>query len=118
MLAGGGSPPLQYLLEIRNFRGLQLKLELVCNQGDEFGIRGFPLGIADGIAEKSLECVQITTIPGYFDGVPDGPFHPAGRSLKGLGYLRVEHLGDGIGVPYGPPGIFQKKNDSLHCLFL
>ena len=34
----------------------------------------------------------------------DGPFHSAGGGLEGFCHLRVEHLGDGVGVPYGPPG--------------
>ena len=34
----------------------------------------------------------------------DGTLHPAGRGLECLGDLRVQYLGDGIGVPYGPPG--------------
>ena len=34
----------------------------------------------------------------------DGPFHPAGGGLEGLRHLGVQYLGDGIGVPYGPPG--------------
>ena len=34
----------------------------------------------------------------------DCPLHSAGCGLEGLGYLRVEDLGDGVGVPYGPPG--------------
>ena len=34
----------------------------------------------------------------------DGPLHSAGGGLEGFRHLRVEHLGDGIGVPYGPPG--------------
>ena len=32
--------------EIRNLAGLQLQGKLVSDQGDEFGIRGFSLGIA------------------------------------------------------------------------
>ena len=73
-----------------------MKLQFISNQGDEFGIRRFSLGIADGIAEKSLECVQVTSIPGDFDGMADGTLHTAGRGLKGLCHLGVEHLGDGI----------------------
>ena len=96
--------PVALQSEIGNLRRLQLKLELVRNKGDKFGIRGFSLGIADGIAEKSLQSIQIPSVPGDFDGVTDGPLHAAGGGLECLGHLRVQYLGDGIGVPYGPPG--------------
>ena len=89
--------------EIRNLAGLQLKLQFVSDKGDEFGICGFSLGVADGIAEKSLQSIQIASVPGNFDGMADGPFHPAGGGLESLRHLGVEYLGDGIGVPYGPP---------------
>ena len=91
-------------LEISHFAGLQLKLQFVCNQRDKFGIRRLSLGIADRIAEKSLQSIQVASVPGYFDGMSDGPFHSAGGGLECLGHLRVQYLGDGIGVPYGPPG--------------
>ena len=84
--------------EIGNFRRLQLKLQFVSDQGNEFGIRGFSLGIADSIAEKSLQRIQVATIPGHFDGVTDCTFHTAGGGLEGLGDLRVQYLGDGVGV--------------------
>ena len=99
--------------EIRYGAGLQLQLELIGDEGDEFAIRGFSLGIADGIAEKSLQSIQIATIPGHFNGVADGTLHPAGRGLEGLCHLGVQDLGDGIDhihVVYG--------DDLLDCLFL
>jgi hypothetical protein len=34
----------------------------------------------------------------------DGSFDSAGGGLESLCHLRVEYLGDGVGVPYGPPG--------------
>ena len=77
---------------------LELKLELVRNEGDEFRIGGLALGIADGVAEESLQGVQIPPVPGDFNGMADGSFHPAGCGAEVLGYLGVEHLGDGIGV--------------------
>ena len=40
--------------EIGNLRRLQLKLELVSDKGDEFGIGRFSLCIADCVAKKSL----------------------------------------------------------------
>ena len=82
--------------EIGNLRRLQLKLQFVSNQGNKFGIRGFSFGVADGIAEKSLQGIQVATIPGYFDGMTDGPFHPAGGSLECFRHLGVQYLGDGV----------------------
>ena len=82
--------------EIGNLGRLQLKLQFVSDKGDEFGIRGFTLGIADSIAEKSLQGIQIASVPGYFDGMADGPLHSAGGGLECLGDLRVQYLGDGI----------------------
>ena len=90
--------------EICYFRRLQLKLQFVSDKGDELAIRGFSLGIADGIAEKSLKGIQIAPIPGHFDGMPDSTLHAARRGLEGLRHLRVQYLRNGIGVPYGPPG--------------
>ena len=55
--------------EIGNLRRLQLKLQFIRNKRNKFGIRGFSLGIADGIAEKSVEGIQSATVPGYFDGM-------------------------------------------------
>ena len=85
-----------FILEIRNLRGFQLQLQFVCDQGNKFRIRGFSLGIADGIAEKSLQRIQIATIPGHFDGMADGPFHSTGGGLECFRHLGVQYLGDGI----------------------
>ena len=38
---------------------LELELEAVCDEGDELTVGGLALGIADGIAEKSLQGIQI-----------------------------------------------------------
>ena len=92
--------------EIGNLRRLQLKLQFVSDQGDKFGIRGFSLGIADGIAEKSLQSVQIPSVPGDFDGMSDGTLHAAGGGLECFRYLGVEHLGDGVGVLTARLGAF------------
>ena len=45
--------PIAAQSEIGNLRRLQLKLQFVSDQGDEFRIRGFSLGIADGSVKKS-----------------------------------------------------------------
>ena len=34
----------------------------------------------------------------------DGSFHSAGGGLECFCHLGVQYLGDGVGVPYGPPG--------------
>ena len=36
--------------------------------------------------------------------MPYGSFHTAGCGLEGFRHLGVQYLGDGVGVPYGPPG--------------
>ena len=95
-------------LKIGNLRRLQLKLQFISDKRDKFRIRGFSLGIADGIAEKSLQSIQIATIPCHFDGVADGTFHPAGGGLEGPGYLGVQYLGDGVRVPDGPRRGYQE----------
>ena len=47
--------PVAALSEIGNLGRLQLKLQFVSDKGDELGICGLSLGIADCIAEKSLQ---------------------------------------------------------------
>ena len=88
--------------EIGNLVRLQLKLQFVCDKGDKFRIRGFSLGIADGIPKEALEGIQIASVPCYLNGMADGSFHPARCGLECFRHLGVEHLGDGIRVPDGP----------------
>ena len=90
------------LLEIRHFATLQLQLQFISYQRNKFRIGRFSLGIADGIAEESLQRIQITSVPGHFDGVTDGSFHAAGGGLECFRHLGVEYLGDGVRVPDGP----------------
>ena len=78
-------------------------MQLVRNEGDELRIGGLAFGVGYGIAEEPLQCIQIPSVPSHLDGMADGPLHPAGGGLEGLGHLGVEYLGDGVGVPYGPP---------------
>ena len=92
--------------EIGNLGRFQLKLQFVSDKGNEFRIRGFSFGIADSIAEISLECVQVPSVPGHFNGVSDSTLHSGWCGLKGFRHLGVEYFCDGIGVPYGPPGSF------------
>ena len=91
-------------LEIYGLSAVQRKLEFASNQRDKFRIRGFSLGIADGIAEKSLQCIQVASVPGDFNGMSDCPLHTAGCGLECFRHLGVQNFRDGIGVPYGPPG--------------
>ena len=87
-----------HFLEIGNLRRLQLQLEFISDKGDEFRISRFSLGIADGVAEKSLQSIQVASVPGYFDGVADGALHTGRCGLEGFRHLGVEYFGDGIGV--------------------
>ena len=96
-------------LKIPNFRTLQLQLQLVRNQGDELRIRGFALGVGYGVAEEPLQGVQIPSIPGHFNGVADGPLHPAGGGGEGFGHLGIQYLGDGVRVPDGPRRGYQEQ---------
>ena len=88
--------PIAAQSEIGNLGRLQLKLQFVSDKGDEFRIGGFSLGIADRIAEKSLQSIQIPSVPGDFDGVANGTLHPAGCGLEGFCHLGVEYLCDGV----------------------
>ena len=86
-----------------------MQLEPVRNEGNKLTVGGFPLGIADGVAEEALQGVQVTPVPGHFDGVTDGPLYPAGGGLEGFGYLGVEDLGDGVRGLSAHAGGFQKR---------
>ena len=46
---------------------------VVGDHGDEFGIGGFAPAVLDGVAEVGVEGVQIASVPGYLDGMADGP---------------------------------------------
>ena len=76
-----------FVLEICHFRGLQLQLKLICNKCNKFRISRLTLCVADGIAEKSLQSIQVATIPGHFDGMADGTLHPAGGGLECFRHL-------------------------------
>ena len=84
--------------ELGRLGTLELKLELVRYEGDEFRVGGLALGVGNRITEEPLQGVQIAPIPCYLDGVANGTLHSAWRGAEGLGYLRIEHLGDGVGV--------------------
>ena len=84
-------------------------MQLVRNQGDELRVGGLSLGVADGVAEEPLQGIQIAPIPGYLDGVPDCPLHPAGRGAEGLRHLGVQDLGDGVACLTARWGGFQER---------
>ena len=105
---------LLFCLEIRHFRGFQLKLKLVSYKRDEFRVGGFSLGIAHRVAEESLEGIQIAPVPGHFDGVPDCSLNTAGRGLECFRHLGVEYFGDSIRVPGGPRRGFRRK--IIYCI--
>ena len=94
--------------ELGHVLSLELKLQFVRNQGDEFRIGGFSFGVADGVAKEALQGIQIAPIPGNLDGVADSPLYPGWGSAEVFGYLRIEHFRDGIRVPGGPRRGFQK----------
>ena len=73
-----------------------MQLQLVCDQGNKFGIGGLPLGIADRVSEKSLKGVQVASVPGYFDGVADGALYSGRGGLEGLGHLGIEDFRDRV----------------------
>ena len=98
--------------EIGNLVRLQLRLELVCDEGNKFRIRRLALSIADRVPEEALEGIQVTSVPGDFDGMADGTFHTAGCGLEGFRHLGVEYLGDGIDHVHIVHG-----DDSSACLW-
>ena len=61
---------------LRRLGALELQLEPVRNEGNKLTVGGLPLGVADGVAEEALQGVQVSPVPGHFDGVADGPFYP------------------------------------------
>ena len=75
-----------------------MQLQFICNQGDEFRIGGFSLGITDRVPKEALQSVQIAPVPGHLNGMADGSFHPAGGGLEGFCHLGIQYLGDGVGV--------------------
>ena len=87
-----------------NLLALELKLEFVCDEGDEFGIRGFAFRIGNRVPKEALEGIQIPTIPSHLDGVADGSLHSTGRGLECFRHLGVQYLRDGVSLPDGKQG--------------
>ena len=82
--------------EIGNLAGLELQGQFVGDKGNEFGIGRLSFCVGNRVPKEPLQGVQIATIPGYFDGVPDGSFNSAGGGLECFRHLGVQYLGDGI----------------------
>ena len=78
-------------LILRRLGGFELELQFVSNQGDELRIGGLALGVAHGVAEESLQGIQVAPIPGDLDGVADGTLHSRRRGAEVFGHLGVEH---------------------------
>ena len=84
-------------------------MQLVRNQSDELRIGGLAFGVGYGVAEEPLQGIQIPPVPGYLDGVADGPLDSTGGGLEGLGYLGIEYLCDGVACLTARWGGFQER---------
>ena len=71
-------------------------MQPVRDQGDKLTVGGLALGVAHGVAKEALQGVEIAPVPGYLDGVANGPLYPGRGGLEGFGHLGVENLGDGV----------------------
>ena len=87
-------------------------MQFIRNQGDELRIGGLAFGVGYRIAEEALEGIQIAPVPGDLNGMADGPLHSGWGGAEGFGHLGVENLGDGVGVPDGPPETPEAKRKS------
>ena len=55
--------------EIGNLAGLELEGQFVSDKSDEFGIRGFSLGIGNRMPKESLQSIQIASVPSHINGI-------------------------------------------------
>ena len=78
--------------EIGNLAGLELQGQFVSDEGNKLRVSRFSLGIADGIAEKSLQRIQVASVPGNFDGMSNGSLHSGRGGLEGLCHLGVFYI--------------------------
>ena len=102
---------MEFVLILGRLGGFELQLKPVCYQCDKLTIRGLALGVAHRVAEEALQGVEIAPVPGYLDGVANGPFYPAGGGLEGFGHLGVENLGDGVRGLSAHAGGFQERRN-------
>ena len=99
----------EFVLILRRLGALELELQAIRNQCDELTIRRLALGVAHRVAKKALQGVQVSSVPGDFDGVANGPLYPGRRGLEGFGHLGVEDLGDGVRGLSAHAGGFQER---------
>ena len=66
--------------ELGGVGALELQLQLVGDEGDEFRVGGLAFRVADGVAEEALEGVQVAPVPGHLNGMADGALD----SLEGV----------------------------------
>jgi hypothetical protein len=70
--------------------------ELIRYQGDELPVRGLFLFAVNGIAEDSVDVLDLSARPGHLDGVADCPLHFAGGGIEKPGHARIKLFGDGV----------------------
>ena len=102
---------MEFVLILGRLGALELQLQPICNQGNKLTVCGLPFGIADGIAKEALQGVQVSPVPGDFDGVANGPLYPAWGGLEGFGDLGIQNLGDGIRGLSAHAGGFQERRN-------
>ena len=98
---------------LRRLGALELELQPVSDKRDEFRIGRLPLGIAHRIPKEPLQGIQIAPIPGYLDGVADGPLYPAGGRPEGFRYLGIQHLRDGVAGLR--PAVEASRRKQIYC---
>ena len=74
---------------LRRLGGLELELQAVSDQGDKFGVRRFPLGVAHGVAKEALQGVagiagEATAPCDYGVNHPGLPQRAAGPYERGV----------------------------------
>ena len=74
---------------LRRLGGLELELQAVSDQGDKFGVRRFPLGVAHGVAKEALRVVagiagEATAPCDYGVNHPGLPQRAAGPYERGV----------------------------------
>ena len=85
-----------FCLIIAYLCALQLQLELVGNEGDEFAVCGLASARLHRVAEEGVEGINVASVPRYLDCVAYRTFHAACGGLVFLRNRRVENLGDRI----------------------
>ena len=73
-----------------------MELELVRNERNKLRIGGLALGGINGVAKEALQGIQVSPVPGHFDGMADGTLHPGRRGLEGFRHLGVQNFRDSV----------------------